>query len=77
MIIGLTYDLRSDYLKEGYSEEETAEFDRDSTIEAIETTLQQLGYQTDRIGHVKHLIHRLEKVTAGTWYLISAKACMA
>jgi D-alanine-D-alanine ligase len=59
MTIGLTYDLRSDYLKEGYSEEETAEFDRDSTIEAIDLTLQQLGYRTDRIGHVRHLIQRL------------------
>jgi D-alanine-D-alanine ligase len=68
MTIGLTYDLRSDYLKEGYSEEETAEFDRDSTIEAIEITLQQLGYQTDRIGHVKHLIHRLEK--GDRWNLV-------
>ncbi|MEI7500457.1 MAG: D-alanine--D-alanine ligase [Bacteroidota bacterium] len=61
MTIGLTYDLRSDYLKEGYSEEETAEFDRDSTIEAIDLTLQQLGYRTNRVGHVKHLIQRLSK----------------
>lgn len=61
MIIGLTYDLRSEYLKEGFTEEETAEFDRESTIEAIETALQQLGYKTDRIGHVKHLINRLVK----------------
>ena len=61
MTIGLTYDLRSDYLKEGYSEEETAEFDRESTIEAIEQTLKDLGYQTDRIGHVRHLIERLLK----------------
>ncbi len=61
MTIGLTYDLRSDYQQEGYSEEETAEFDRESTIEAIEVTLQQLGYQTDRIGHVRHLTHRLAK----------------
>ncbi len=61
MIIGLTYDLRSDYLREGYSEEETAEFDRESTIEAIETTLEQLGYQTDRIGHIRHLTGRLAK----------------
>jgi len=59
MIIGLTYDLRSDYRKEGYSEEETAEFDRESTVEAIELALQQLGYQTDRVGHVRHLIQRL------------------
>jgi D-alanine-D-alanine ligase len=59
MIIGLTYDLRSDYRKEGYSEEETAEFDRESTVDAIEAALQHLGYQTDRIGHVRHLIQRL------------------
>ncbi|MEI7723812.1 MAG: ATP-grasp domain-containing protein [Bacteroidota bacterium] len=59
MNIGLTYDLRSDYRKEGYSEEETAEFDRESTVDAIEQALQQLGYQTNRIGHVRHLIHRL------------------
>ena len=39
MKIGLTYDLRSDYLAEGYSEEETAEFDRPDTIEAIEAAL--------------------------------------
>ena len=59
MNIGLTYDLRSDYRSEGYSEEETAEFDRESTIEAIELTLHNLGYQTDRIGHVRHLVQRL------------------
>ena len=61
MTIGLTYDLRSDYIKEGYSEEETAEFDRESTIECIEDALHQLGYETDRIGHVKHLLSRLSK----------------
>jgi D-alanine-D-alanine ligase len=55
MNIGLTYDLRSDYLKAGYSEEETAEFDRDDTIDAIENALRQLGYQTERIGHVRAL----------------------
>jgi D-alanine-D-alanine ligase len=59
MIIGLTYDLRSDYLKEEYSEEETAEFDRESTIEGIEDALHQLGHATSRIGHVRHLISRL------------------
>lgn len=59
MLVGLTYDLRSDYLKEGFSEEETAEFDRESTIEAIEKTLQSLGYATDRIGHVRALTNRL------------------
>ena len=33
MKIGLTYDLRNDYLAEGYGEEETAEFDAPATIE--------------------------------------------
>jgi D-alanine-D-alanine ligase len=59
MLVGLTYDLRSDYLKEGFTEEETAEFDRDSTLIFLEEALQSLGYQTDRIGNVRHLINRL------------------
>ena len=59
MKIGLTYDLRDEYLAEGYSQEETAEFDRVSTIEAIEQTLQSLGFEVERIGHVRHLIARL------------------
>jgi D-alanine-D-alanine ligase len=59
MKVGLTYDLRSDYLKEGFSEEETAEFDKESTVEAIEQALQRLGYETDRIGHFKALIGRI------------------
>lgn len=57
--IGLTYDLRNDYLAEGYTEEETAEFDRLDTIEAIESALLLSGYQPDRIGHVKSLARRL------------------
>ncbi len=61
MKVGLTYDLRSDYLKEGFTEEETAEFDRESTILAIEENLKKLGYQTDRIGHFRQLVARLNK----------------
>ncbi len=59
MNIGITYDLRSDYLEEGFSEEETAEFDRPDTIDAIESALLQLGHQVDRIGRGKSLIKRL------------------
>ena len=59
MKIGITYDLRQDYLAEGYSLEETAEFDRPDTVEAIEAALLELGYQTDRIGNAKQLISRL------------------
>lgn len=59
MKIGLTYDLRSDYLAAGYSEEATAEFDREDTIAALETALVELGHLTDRIGHARQLVGRL------------------
>jgi len=59
MKIGLTYDLREEYLAMGYNEEETAEFDRGDTIDAIEQTLQALGYKTGRIGNAKNLARRL------------------
>ncbi len=59
MRVGITYDLRDDYLAEGFTEEETAEFDRKDTIEAIDNTLKSLGFETDRIGHVKNLVKRL------------------
>ena len=59
MTIGLTYDLRDDYLAAGFSEDETAEFDREDTIQVLQQTLQDLGYETDRIGNIKHLTRRL------------------
>ena len=60
-MIGITYDLRGAYLADGFTEEETAEFDRTDTIDAIEDTLQDLGYKTDRIGNIKDLASRLVK----------------
>ncbi len=59
IIVGLTYDLRDDYLREGYSLEETAEFDKPDTIEAIEAVILKNGFASDRIGHVKALARRL------------------
>lgn len=59
MKIGLTYDLRRDYLLQGYGEEETAEFDKPETIDAIEAALKELGFATERIGHVQDLVAKL------------------
>ena len=59
MRIGFTYDLRDDYLREGYTAEETAEFDAVETIEAIETALVSLGHTVDHVGGVKKLVTRL------------------
>ncbi len=55
----MTYDLREDYLAQGYSPEQTAEFDGSDTIDAIEGALQDLDYKTDRIGGIRNLAHRL------------------
>lgn len=68
MKIGLTYDLRADYLAAGYGEEETAEFDRPETIDAIEGALKALGHQTERIGNVQALVARL--AAGDSWELM-------
>ena len=54
--VGLTYDLRAEYLAAGYGEEETAEFDRPDTIDAIEGALQELG-----------ISDRTASATSGSW----------
>jgi len=59
MKVGLTYDLREDYLQAGYGLEETAEFDRPDTIDAIDSAIRALGYETDRIGRIQSLVERL------------------
>jgi len=59
MKIGFTYDLRTDYLNDGYSMEETAEFDKESTIEGIEQAIQKAGHGTERIGNSKSLMKKL------------------
>jgi D-alanine-D-alanine ligase len=61
MIIGLTFDLQSEYLAEGFTREEVAEFDKEETIFGIEQSLQRLGHTTLRIGSVKRLTERLVK----------------
>lgn len=59
MYVGLTYDLRAEYLAAGYTEEETAEFDRAETIDALEKAIADLGHRPDRIGHARQLVGRL------------------
>jgi len=51
MTIGLVYDLRDDYLAQGFSEEQAAEFDSAVTIDGLEGALRALGYAVERIGN--------------------------
>jgi D-alanine-D-alanine ligase len=66
--IGIAYDLREDYLAEGFGEEETAEFDRLDTIGAIQGTLERLGFETDPIGNIRKLAARL--VAGDRWDMV-------
>jgi D-alanine-D-alanine ligase len=72
MNIGITYDLRYDYIAEGFTEEETAEFDSEITIDAIQNALIKMGFETTRIGNAKQLI---QKLTSGERWDIVFNIC--
>ena len=68
MKIGLTYDLRSWYLDRGYSMEDTAEFDKQDTVDAIDGALRKMGFDTEPVGNCFQLI---EALSAGKkWDLV-------
>jgi D-alanine-D-alanine ligase len=57
--IGLTYDLKDEYLAQGLDPHQVAEFDSPATIDAIAEALTSLGHEVERIGHVRSLAARL------------------
>lgn len=59
MRIGLTYDLRDDYLRAGFSDEEAGEFDAAETIDAIDAAIRAHGHAVERIGGIKALVPAL------------------
>ncbi len=59
MKVGLTYDLRSWYLDRGYSMEDTAEFDKQETVDALDTALCKMGFETEQVGNCFQLIEAL------------------
>jgi len=59
MRIGLTYDLREDYLAQGFSDEEAGEFDVAETIDAVEAAIRHHGHEVERIGGIKALVPAL------------------
>jgi D-alanine-D-alanine ligase len=68
MRIGLTYDLRAEYLALGYGEEETAEFDQQGTIDALAGAIESIGHSVDRIGSARALVKRL--AAGDRWELV-------
>jgi len=59
MKVGFTFDLRTKYLSDSVSLEESAELDSIETVEAIEQVMSTLGLESDRIGGAEELVHRL------------------
>lgn len=56
MKVGITYDLRDDYLKQGLSFEEASEFDTAETIAAIQQSLINQGFTVQLIGNIYQLV---------------------
>jgi len=59
MKVGLTYDLRSWYTDRGYSMDETAEFDKQETVDALQESIVKMGHETELVGNAFQLIEAL------------------
>ncbi|MBF0422618.1 MAG: D-alanine--D-alanine ligase [Magnetococcales bacterium] len=68
MWIGFVYDLRDDYLAEGFTAEEVVEFDSRETLDHIEEALTHLGHDVQRLGRGRELARHL--VQGRRWDLV-------
>lgn len=59
MKFGITYDLRTWYTERGYTMEETAEFDKQDTIDAITQALRNMGHTAEPVGNAFQLVEAL------------------
>jgi D-alanine-D-alanine ligase len=59
MRVGLTYDLRDEYLARGFSEEDAGEFDAPETIDALAAAIAARGHMVERIGALPALVAAL------------------
>lgn len=68
--IALVYTAIADFLDQGLSNEDLAEFDVEETIVSIETGLRALGHRTVRIGNLFHLTRALADGDHRSWDLV-------
>jgi D-alanine-D-alanine ligase len=68
MKVGLTFDLRSWYIDRGYTMDETAEFDKQETVDALEISLKKMGHEIEPIGNAFQLIEAL--ATGKRWDMV-------
>ena len=71
-IIGLTYDLKTDYpLNEGVLPDANAEFDYPQTINLITNAIESLGHRVKKIGNVSLLLNNLNNLDIDIVFNIS------
>jgi len=71
-IVGLTYDLKSDYaFKKGDPPDANAEFDHPSTIEVIAAAIESQGFKVKKIGNVSRLLETIDKLGVDIVFNIS------
>jgi len=68
LTVGFSYDLRDDYLAQGFSAEDAAEFDSIETIDSITLALEAYGFRVEKIGNVKSLAASL--VAGKRWDIV-------
>lgn len=61
MRIGMTYDLKDEYLAAGFTADEVAELDSPVTVEAIASALVSQGHAVERIGSIGSLVRALSE----------------
>ena len=66
--IGLCYDLKDDYLRDGFSPEDVLEFDSEETVAGLEGAMAGLGHSTKRVGRGRELARRF--VEGERWDLV-------
>lgn len=63
MRVGLTYDLKTDYVpREGEPEDGNAEFDAPETVDLIAAAIRAAGHEVIKVGHVHRLLGQLPRL---------------
>ncbi|MDI6758420.1 MAG: ATP-grasp domain-containing protein [Candidatus Omnitrophota bacterium] len=70
--VGLTYDLKTDYVfKDGDPQDANAEFDSSSTVEVVVNAIEANGYKIKRIGNIKKLLEEIDNLGVDIVFNIS------
>jgi D-alanine-D-alanine ligase len=71
-IVGLTYDLKTDYqFKSGDPADANAEFDHPSTIDVIAEAIESNGFKVERIGNAANLLEKINSLKVDIVFNIS------